>query len=940
MDLIRRGHETEVLRGMLDRATQGRGGSAIISGPVGCGKTELLHAFSEQAANSGAVVLSAACSETEGAMPFSAIAQAFQHAPFRPDQLENLRLITPDEDCLSFLSNDAEKTADRVEQMYPPIMNHLWRALLDMSTKQPVVIVMDDVDHADEFSLRGLSFIARRVRSARVMVVVAAQTGTRRTTGFLQSEVLRQPLWQQIRLTPMSVDGVAEMLMRGFGDDTGAQAWYDVSRGNPLLLKALLEDHAADDDARQGREPVAGQSFTEAMSACLHRCGPELAEVAVTTAVLGDQATAELVADLMGTATEAVLPWIRALNSAGILADGRFTHPAGREAMLAPLTPEMSASLHRRAAERLYYTGAAPTAVAEVLLSAAEDTIPRWSGVLLREAGNQALLDGRIDRVVDYLELAYRIATDPRDRVAVLNLLASAHWRIVPAGSARHIDRLLEAAREDYFDGNISLVVCYLLRQERFADVEMLLTRVAPPGCEIPLRTRVELKLLRLRLAYDSPGLLGRLPAEVFNTDLDTDEPGLEISMSPQLQAIRALEVVLAGGNPDEAAEHAEHVFQNCGLDDSTADMLFTMLSVLVDMDRAAAALPWCEELMAEAENHKAWGWFALLLDIRARIALRTGDFPAAAEYAHRALTTLPVESWGLFLTGPLVTQLHAHTAMGRHDQMARLLTQPVPEVSFQTTSGLQYWHAKGLYYLTANRVRAAMTTFRACGELSVAWRIDLPSVLPWRTGMAHAMLHSGQTDQARTLLREQLGRSHRNHARVRGVSMRLLAHTVELSERPRLLKEAIEQLHSCRGLIEQAHALADLSNVMYRLGDLERARMTGRRAWLLANKCNVKLVSNRRLVLEADSAANGFVEDLVDESVSVLSEAEQRVAMLASRGDKNQEIARKLSITVSTVEQHLTRVYRKLKVHRRRELPGALEMLAVDNTLSSVCSP
>ena len=68
-------------------------------------------------------------------------------------------------------------------------------------------------------------------------------------------------------------------------------------------------------------------------------------------------------------------------------------------------------------------------------------------------------------------------------------------------------------------------------------------------------------------------------------------------------------------------------------------------------------------------------------------------------------------------------------------------------------------------------------------------------------------------------------------------------------------------------------------------------------------------------------------------------SEAEQRVAALASRGDKNQEIARKLSITVSTVEQHLTRVYRKLKVQRRTELPGALEMLAVDNTLSAVGS-
>ncbi|MFF2372802.1 AAA family ATPase [Streptomyces xiamenensis] len=940
MDLIGRARETEALRGMLARTARGRGGGAIINGPVGCGKTELLQSFAEHAADSGALVLSAACSETEDSMPFSAIAQAFQHAPIPVDQLHTLQVIAPDEDCLSFLSGDRADLAERVEQIYPPVMNHLWRALLDLSAQRPIVIVIDNVEHADAFSLRGLSFIARRVRSARVMVVVAAQTGTRRSTGFLQSEVLRQPLWKQIRLTPMPLGDVAAMLERRLGDSTAAGAWYDISRGNPLLLRALMDDHSAACGAgRRSPEPVVGQSFAEAMSACLHRCGPELAEVARATAVLGDRATTDLVADLLGTPAETVGPWIGALESAGVLAEGRFSHPAGRAAVLAPLTPRDSARLHLRAAERLYYAGAAPTAVAEVLLSAHEDELPRWSGILLREAGHQALLEGRVDRVAEYLELAHRTASAPRDRVAVLNLLASAHWRSSPAGSARHVDRLLDAAREDSFDGNISLMVGYLLWQKRFSDAETLLNRMAPPGREIPVRTRVQLKLLRLRLAYHSPGLLGQLSPTVLPTELGTEEPGLEISMSPQLQAIRALEVVLAGGNPDEAAEHAEHVLQNCGLDDGTDDMLLTMLAVLVDVDRAPAALPWCEALMAEAESRRAWAWLALLLDIRAGIALRMADFPAAAEFARRALATLPIEHWTLFPVGPLVTQLHAYTAMGRHTEVAALLMQPVPEDSIQTTSGLQYWHAKGLYHLSTNRTHAAMTTFRACGELSVAWKLDIPALLPWRSGLAHTLLHAGQTEQARTLLREQLGKAHRQHSRVRGVSLRLLAHTVELSERPRLLKESIEQLQSCRALLDQAHALVDLSHVLHRLGDVERSRLTVRRAWLLANKCQAKLVSNRRPFLAPDDARQAIADDAVDESASVLSEAEQRVAALASRGDKNQEIARKLSITVSTVEQHLTRVYRKLKVHRRTELPGALEMLAVDHTLSAVGS-
>nr|WP_232328289.1 helix-turn-helix transcriptional regulator [Kibdelosporangium sp. MJ126-NF4]CTQ97366.1 regulatory protein, LuxR [Kibdelosporangium sp. MJ126-NF4] len=48
---------------------------------------------------------------------------------------------------------------------------------------------------------------------------------------------------------------------------------------------------------------------------------------------------------------------------------------------------------------------------------------------------------------------------------------------------------------------------------------------------------------------------------------------------------------------------------------------------------------------------------------------------------------------------------------------------------------------------------------------------------------------------------------------------------------------------------------------------------------------------------------------------------AERRVADLAATGHRNREISVKLHITVSTVEQHLTRVYRKLRIPNRAAL-------------------
>lgn len=55
------------------------------------------------------------------------------------------------------------------------------------------------------------------------------------------------------------------------------------------------------------------------------------------------------------------------------------------------------------------------------------------------------------------------------------------------------------------------------------------------------------------------------------------------------------------------------------------------------------------------------------------------------------------------------------------------------------------------------------------------------------------------------------------------------------------------------------------------------------------------------------------------------ISAAERRVAELAARAMTNQEISDVLAITVSTVEQHLTRVYRKLGIRGRAQLAAKL---------------
>ena len=295
------------------------------------------------------------------------------------------------------------------------------------------------------------------------------------------------------------------------------------------------------------------------------------------------------------------------------------------------------------------------------------------------------------------------------------------------------------------------------------------------------------------------------------------------------------------------------------------------------------------------------------------------------------ALAELSAKGWGVAVGLPLSIQLQALTQMGRFDEAAECVQSRVPAALFDSVFGLLYLHARGGYSLASGAAEAALSDFLLCGDLMTRWRLDRPALVPWRTGAAQACLRLGQARRAAALAREQLDRLRPGHVRTRGGTLRTLAATADGPRRIHLLQEAVRLLEQCGDHVELARTLSDLGWVFRTIGEHRQARSAVRAARVVMEQCQIPVSppEPRPVPLDARRAPAPS-----DPAIDALSPAEVRVAALAAHGHTNREIAKRLFVTVSTIEQQLTRIYRKLGLSGRADLAARfLAPYPVDST-------
>ncbi|MGQ0838202.1 helix-turn-helix transcriptional regulator [Actinokineospora sp.] len=905
MALVERHAELRTLAALYADCARGRGQVALISGSVASGKTELLHAFAERSAVDGAILLTATGSRAERTLRFGVLGQLF-HSPAMPETVtDKIISLVADAEIADFTAANP----DAIGRSSARILDGVCTAILELAKDRPVVIGVDDVQFADGASLQALLYLQRRMRFARVMVIFTEWALPRPTQAEFRAEVTRQPNTSHLRLAPLSRAGVAELLATRLHDSTAhtlAPVYHALSGGNPLLVHALAEDYRTALRAGGSRvgEIAVGQEFGHGVVACLHRWEPAMLAVARGLALLGGAGGLVPLGKLLDLSADAVAQALEVLETAGLLDGGRFRHPLAKAAVLDSLAPGDRAALHGRAATLLHH-GGAPAAEVAAHLIAADQVDGQWAVAVLRHAAEEALVLHRVEQAMQAFELAASGCADDVERADITVALLRVEWRYNPAAAGRHLAPLRQArARGLLSEANTLHLAKFLVwygHTEELADILGGLVAAGRLGPAFHW------------LAFLYPAAVADVPVQRAETSTATSWP----HVSSMIDCVR-----LGGGSAAEIGTAAERVLQTSRLGEQTFASQLAAIAALVHADRNDRAVHWCTSLLAEATTRGAATWQAVIGSLRAETLLRQGDLPAASAQARAAHHALSTQGWGVAIGEPLSVRIAAATAMGEHDDAAALLRQPVPDAMFHTQFGLRYLHARGLHHLATDRPHAALDDFRQCGELMIGWNLDLPTLVPWRVSAAQAHLALGDTVAARALAAEQLAHPGGSGARTRGTALRVLAAASTVDRRVPLLLKAVDLLHVGGDRFELARALRKLGQAHDAAGDYEKGRSAARRSLQIAKACHAEPIS-LELVPSQDTGPVDQAEPRA--GMDTLSEAERRVAVLAARGHTNREIGGKLYITVSTVEQHLTRVYRKLNVTRRTDLSAGL---------------
>ncbi|MFE7170432.1 ATP-binding protein [Streptomyces sp. NPDC057616] len=892
-----------------------RGGSVLLHGPAGIGKSTALRALASEYGTADRTVLRCSATESESHLPFLALADLFGLVA---DEVSGKLPAAQRTALESALTGRGESTLQRDGLALRLAVLSVLRAL---AAEGPVLLVADDLQWLDSASAELLGFAARRLGDTPVQLLCAVRTeGQEEYDRHLRAT---PPDTLAVRLGALSRGQVSALLdHRGY---TGlprstVRDIHRTSGGNPLfaleLGRALAENPTPPRPGEPLPVPTSLRTLVlnrldllsdEARRTLLVASAGARPTLALLHAAGRDDAEAETVqaAELGLLATEPEGPAVRfahPLVSAALYAEAPAQE---RRAAHAALSTAASDPIERARHLALATTGTDPEAAARLAEAAAlardrgAPSVAASLGLLAArhtpadddpgpderrlQAAEDAITAGEVDLARDIARDVLTRATAPADRVRA--------WMVVieAAGQALgDVDTVYPQALADAGDdpGLLALVHYQLAWRGLVVEGDFAEGREeAAHAAELAARAgdrRTE--LLALAFQAQTETLMGHPDAPA------TIKRALKEPQDPQ---------VACHHNGAGATRYRWLI-----MSDQLPEARSTVNALLREVRRRG---------MVESEVH-----FVRLL---AETELRSGHCGRALDLARESMRL--ARDSGIGEIPSAVLDSLAEASGGAPERALALAREAVEQAE---QAGDQMYVSRGLTalghaQLVAGDTEGAVGSLRRVRELERGLGITDPARGRWHGDLAEALVRTGELDEAQHLV--DVARAH---------ALRLGRESVL-----GVLDRAEALVRAARG--EHEAALAQLTSAQDRLGKLGYGLEEARAAFALASLRPgrpgptsydeaARLFRRCRAMpwlRQVEAAATSRVEPIApaatSEGLEGLASMERQVAALVMEGATNREIAARLFISVKTVEATLTRVYRKLGIRSRVDI-------------------
>jgi len=921
--LVGRDFELALLTGLLREVARGRGSSVLIEGEPGIGKSALVHAAVAEALEAGCQVFWGAGDELGQALPLLPFLDGLQvrEPSANPRRNTIVRLLR------------GEVAADRGTDVPAVLAEQLLALVTEQCAVRPTVLVIDDLQWADQASVTLWGRLARSARQVPLLLVGMMRPVPPREDLLALRRVVGDAARLQLTgLTGAAVAGLVAALAGGTPDGNLLRL-ADGAAGNPLYVTELVAALARSSSliiTEAGAAELAGGSAPGSLPAAIADrlgfvAGP-VREVLRAAALLGVDFAVPDLAIVLGRSVPDLIPAVDEACAAGVLAGSGhglgFRHPLIRAALYDEMPAPVRAAWHRDAGRALAEAGAPADRVARQMLRA----VGGPGGTA--EPVDEWMLDWLARTADPLVGQAPGVAADLLARAVASS----------PAGSARHgwlASRLADA----------------LYRIGDRVEAERVANRALEQTCEPDLLVDLHWTLAQCRM------VAGESAESLATLDRALASPGLSARHQARLLVLAARthshlgEVEEAGRVATSALAAASEAGDNWAM----GWALHVLALVTGVQGHMTDALPLFDRALTVTRSDPALTDLRLLLQINKAVALGDLDQYEEALAAARQARHLADQ------VGTAIRLAQAHGALGQllfktgrwDDALAEVqilpenLKEPAAACCELGIAAVISFHRGEIgaarRHLAAAVPHANPIGHRPIGPLALARSLDcehagaLPDALAALTaGFAnstedleeiedlfpdavHLATQTGDLGTAQALADQAAGlaaESEIPHRQANALYCRgLLDH-----DAPRLLAAAERYDDASRPLLK-AKALEAAAGEFVDTGDRGQARAAFTRAVEVYTSLGAAADVAR---LQATFRAHGIRRGphskhrRARSGWDSLTPTEIKIAAFVEEGLSNPEIAAKLLLSRRTVATHVSHILKKLDVHSR----------------------